>query len=1087
MLQLSIVSLAINSVSQSFSRQDLSIETTEINGSQETLISYDGADYFGSIGEPSVPVKTLRISVPYNAVNIKLSYSLTKDCDIRLTSPVHLNVNEFGDSTEYFKGSKFPLENAVIDNIGYVDGINKIVTICLCPVSLNLDSNVLTFYSNVSASLTWDTCTDFTNETIKPIVSYATDKKEQVYRLPGLVNPDDVEKNKPLLPKKTKSGSIEEARYIIVCPEEFCNDLERLAAYRRLKGYTTKVFAIEDILADPKYAEGDVISGINDDAGKLRAFLTDAYTNRGTRYVLLAGKYPAMPIRYGYSSDPKINRHNGVPTDLYFSELNSSWNTTNSGVYGTSDDNLDYHPEIHIGRIPFSNISEIHDFIDKLKIYEHNPGMGDSNYLSHGFITRQDNGLMSDNHFKEKWFVSLKEFYNGNNLREIISTNDYPLGQDVINELNSTNYGFLSFVGHGSPYGVAVNKIGGDVYDVLGLENQYSASKYEPKNGLNNLTNKNFPSWSYSVSCETMPFDSHPDDNSNIYGYNVIKNFGESYVLGKDYGGVLFLGHTRESKCVDGEKLLKAFFENLKRMYADYLGEDGPEFPITAGEAMSKLRTTSGVFHEGRLSHNLLGDPVTPLWVSKLDKATYIKDDSKDNHFLVDYDGTQHQCLIIEQLIGNNFHTGTGLAGKSYETNGRINVLQSLEFPNSLPVIFPLYLQNITFTKDAYIVAGDVYCGLHVNENAPTGPVQLSDSISLTIESLGNVSIITGATGLRPHSKLTIKADGDVNIFSLSMRENTTLVIEANTINIEHLSKPASAVVKLTERNPRNRVAARNVSEEHKPMLVEGRTWWYTTTHRLYGYRDEHHDYSRISENGLSVGPEVEIEGVKWHKINIVTGLSISDVWEYNTTPRTIGYMREDGNKIFTAYFDDYNKPEYNYFEGVSEYIHQYTNLRYPVQLTYEYKNIGESYIVGDENYVFTTVTIKNISKCINSGVEYTLYECEIPSGPDASFIDGLGCITGRYFIDPLCSGVTGINSYEYPQLRYITDQDSSIIYEGIGGYKLWEATGVDNVIADGEESYLWYNLQGMAIDEPTTPGIYIRCSRSDNEKVIIR
>ncbi len=1078
MLQVGIVSLAINSVSQNFSRQDLSIETTDINGSQETLISYDGVDYFGSIGEPSVPVKTLRISVPYNAVNIKLSYSMTKECEIGLSSPVHLNVNEFGDSTEYFKGSKFPLENAMIDNIGYVDGINKIITICLCPVSLNLDSNVLTFYSNVSASLTWDTCTDFTNETVKPIVSYATDKKEQVYRLPGLVNPDDVEKNKPVYPKKTRSGSIEQARYIIVCPKEFCNDLERLAAYRRLKGYTTKVFAIEDILADPKYAEGDVISGINDDAGKLRAFLTDAYTNRSTSYVLLAGKYPAMPIRYGHTNDTTISQYNRIPTDLYFSELNSSWNTTNSGHYGMREDKLDYHSEIYVGRIPFTSNSEINDFIDKLKIYEHNPGLGDSDYLSRAFVTCQMNGLIGSETYLRRWLSYMETIYKGNNLRKIISNENYPTGQDVITELNSTNYGCLSFIGHGTPYGVAVNQIGSDVYDVLGLENQYEFSKYEPKNGLNNLTNKNYPSWSYSMSCATMPFDTLYSNNCEL---KVTKNFGESYVLGKDYGGVLYFGHTRPVYIYCTQILHDAVFSIIKTMHQEHIGEDGPEFPVTAGMVMAKLRVTSGAIHEARLSHNLLGDPVTPLWVSKLDNAIYIKDDSEDYLFRVNYDGEQQQCLIIDQLIGNKFHTGTGLAGKGVETKCRINLLQSLEFPNSRPIIFPLYLQNIKFSKDAYIVAGDVYCGWRVNESEPIGAVELSDSVSLTIESLGNVSIQSGGTGMKPYSELIIKADGDVNIATLAMMANTTLVVEANTITIGNLVKPESAIVKLKERNPQNKVVVRNISKKHKPMLVEGRTWWYTSKHRAYG----HPSRRWIAENGISVGEEVEIDGIKWHRIDIIsTGISRSDVWEHNTTPRTIAYMREDGNKIFTAYFDGvYN----GYVEGVSEYMHEFTCYDYPAQLSYEYKNIGESYIVGDENDAHVTVTINDIYQCTNSGYEYTLYECDVQYGSDVSFIDGLGCIANHYFFDPVCGGTPSSITYDYPQLRYITDPDGSIIYEGIGGYKLWEATGVDNVIADSGESYRWYNLQGMAIDEPTTPGIYIRCSRGGNEKVIIR
>lgn len=1081
--------MAVNSVSQTFLRQDLSIDTKELDGSKETFISYTDAESFGSIGEPSVPAKTFRFSVPYNAVNIRLTYSLTKECDIRLTSPVHYNVNDTDGETEFFKGDKFPIENAIIDNIGYIDGLNKIVTISICPVSLNLNENSLTFYSNINASLSWDICNDFSKEKIKPIASRANNKIEKAYKLPNLINPEEIDKNKPVLLKKTSVNLQDWAEYIIVCPKAFSKDLERLAAYRRLKGYTTKVCAIEDILADPKYINGDTISGINDEAGKLRAFLADAYVNRGTRYVLLAGKYPAMPIRYGYSYDTFNFPDHKIPSDLYFADLNSSWNTTNSGFYGMKVDNLDYHSEIAIGRIPFTNVSEIHDFIDKLKIYEHNPGLGDSDYLSRAFITRQDNGLMSgmsQPYFSEQWFSSLKDIYNGNNLREIISTDDYPTGQDVINELNATNYDFWSFVGHGSPFGVAVRRIGlYDVNAVLGIENQFGTTIVETGNGLNNLTNKNYPSWSYSISCTTMPYDSSLENTSGLHGFNVSKNFGESYILGKEYGGVAYFGHTRASYCGDGEKLLSRAFEALKSMYEDHLGEDGPEFPVTAGDLMTKLRITNHIHHEGRLSHNLFGDPLTTLWISKPNKISYNEIDSLKNHFLLNPNGLKLQYKSVFQLLYDGLYTGRGLGGGvNKEIQLGANVLCSYEYQNSLPVILPLFLQNIKFRKNAYLVTGDVNCGRLVNNEIQAGIVELEDSVTLIIESLGDVHISQG-TVLEPNSKLIIKADGNVYLSNIIIPANRTLIIDAYKIFKNGVSIHMGANVQLNERNPYHLAAKRSISENHKPMLVEGRTWWYTQRHRLYG-KD-----GLIAENGISVGEEVEIDGLKWHKIDVVsTGISRNSEWTYNTEPRTIAYMREDGDKIYTAYFDDCRWD----IEAVGNFSHEfYYGEQFPTQLTYEYKNIGESYLmgneemIGDEQYPYEKIMIKEIVQIENSGFDYNLYKCDEFYGRGLCFIDGLGSILGGFFFDPLCGGCTSMDSYDFPELRYVTEADGSVIYEGIGGYKLWEATGIGNIAVEDNDCYRWYNLQGMEIDEPTAPGIYIRSNSKGNEKIAIQ
>lgn len=65
-------------------------------------------------------------------------------------------------------------------------------------------------------------------------------------------------------------------------------------AWKKRKGISIDLVTIEDI---KNAYTGDLISGINDDAGKLRQFLSDAYQN-GCEYVLLGGDINILPIRY---------------------------------------------------------------------------------------------------------------------------------------------------------------------------------------------------------------------------------------------------------------------------------------------------------------------------------------------------------------------------------------------------------------------------------------------------------------------------------------------------------------------------------------------------------------------------------------------------------------------------------------------------------------------------------------------------------------------------------------------------------------------------------------------------------------------
>lgn len=267
-------------------------------------------------------------------------------------------------------------------------------------------------------------------------------------------------------------------------------------------------------------------------------------------------------------------------------------------------------------------------------------------------------------------------------------------------------------------------------------------------------------------------------------------------------------------------------------------------------------------------------------------------------------------------------------------------------------------------------------------------------------------------------------------------------------------------------------------NETYSPMLVEGRTWWYNSTHRLYG----HPDRSLIAENGVSVGEEVEIDGVKWRKINVVmTGFYDARVgWTYDNSVRTIAYMREENGRIYTAYFD-------GFFEcpGLEDYQGDFTRGESGIQLSYEYLEPGESYVMGDSD-LFATIKIDDIVTVRNSGKDYTMYKATSDIGQEMNYIKGIGHVE-RAFYDPLSQGVTALNVFQPPVLRYVTDPDGGIIYEALGGYKLWERDAIENVRVETEDSYRWYNLQGVEIAQPASPGIYIRSGKTGSEKIMVR
>lgn len=90
-------------------------------------------------------------------------------------------------------------------------------------------------------------------------------------------------------------------------------------------------------------------------------------------------------------------------------------------------------------------------------------------------------------------------------------------------------------------------------------------------------------------------------------------------------------------------------------------------------------------------------------------------------------------------------------------------------------------------------------------------------------------------------------------------------------------------------------------------MVVKDRTWWYNIE-KLDGTKCDLLTSDWHSEFGIRIGEEVEIDGVKWHEINVVKrgdgeyhfGQIIQD-----ENPICISYIREEDENVYVLLDDD--------------------------------------------------------------------------------------------------------------------------------------------------------------------------------------
>lgn len=417
-LSISAVNAQI-SYTATFDQHLLTTDTVSENGDSYLRLRYPDLWTQSTAGTPELPVHYLRFSVPCDATDFTVSVTGETTTAARYTLPVYptqppipsnRNTSEqpfvSPDSTVYSNNRYWPAVPVQVVDEGFLDGDNHIVTVAVWPISYAPTDGEILFRNSVSVRLDYSVKNAGSENPsrLRAISRRTTGRnnvrwgKEEAKRI--VVNPAQVDGFAPATATRSASSrtvtTLPDFEYTVVTSRELAPAFDRLIGWKRQKGYSAGVVCIEDILACPDFQGGDLVSNIDDDAGKLRAYLKYAYDSGSLRYALLAGDYTVLPIRYGcgdhnYSSTKIVSNNSKIPTDIYFSDFNGNWNKDGDDHYGESThDKVDFYPEIFVGRLLCTSRQEIANYTEKLIRYERNPGNGDYSYLQKAFYCQSD-------------------------------------------------------------------------------------------------------------------------------------------------------------------------------------------------------------------------------------------------------------------------------------------------------------------------------------------------------------------------------------------------------------------------------------------------------------------------------------------------------------------------------------------------------------------------------------------------------------------------------------------------------------------------------------------------------------------------
>lgn len=605
----------------------------------ESIVAEDGNPYVKlksanfsnivDIGKPNLPVKFVNLIIPAQkdvsdiSVNLgaRVAFNLNhKIFPTQYPTPTGLidSVHHFvkPDSTIYNSPGPWPNKIVEVVSDGYFDGNNHIVTLKIIPFQYYPLENKVELITGININLSFTN-----NNKVIDLPKWRSVKTQKMIdnALKAIVeNKSDI----PLYQIKPKVSSVygndsqqlkkptpvEFHEYVIITTTALKPYFNDFVAWKKRKGIDIGVVTTSSIFAN---YTGDYVSNLFDDAGKIREYLRDLRELGGV-WVLFAGDFSVLPIRYGcgYSTkeswdyvDPYGHvTHDAykIPTDNYFADWNGNWNVDGDEWIGqATDDNPDYWPEFYVGRLLCTNGTEISNWVYKQLKYEKNPGNGDNSYLGRSFMMESDQ-MQAGN--QAEYVAADLPMFTHTIWRELPSYDapnpTFPMGYDVINEMNNTKYGLYGWFGHGTPKAsdASSNSTHTSPYSSVVPTNATGTN-----GGLDDLTDYNYPGIVYSISCDNVPFDDYDPHN---WGWGEGYNLAEAYTVQSTAGGIAFLGNSRYGWIGSSYRLFDEF--------ANQLGLGNTNLGVA--ELVSKANYQDNQYLE--YSHNLIGDPEVQLWTT---------------------------------------------------------------------------------------------------------------------------------------------------------------------------------------------------------------------------------------------------------------------------------------------------------------------------------------------------------------------------------------------------------------------------------------------------------------------------------------
>lgn len=571
------------------------------------MVRINGCDVTHIAGTPMLPQKIVSVVLPVGAVVTSFkAISLQQEfvsgeynifpaqSPITISSPVTPKWIP-PDPAVYNTNVSYPSDLILHSHIGNMGGY-RIASFLVYPFQYNPVKKSLLLHSKIEIQITY-------KGGILPVVSKTTYQKNLFYNIlkNKVINPEHLNSFSP----SSKSLLSDTIEYVIITVDSFVSSFQPLADWKTKKGVPTTIVTLDSIYSN--------FSG-RDNPEKIRNFIKYANTNWGTIWVLLGGQcdfennqsiVPRRDVYYWTSGNYDYVDEDTIPCDLYFSDLDGTWNNDGDALWGekpVNGDTVDFYSDVFVGRASLRTKTQVQTFVNKVLTYEKSPPSG---YLKRMFLPSGRASTLHDGtRTPEAISIMTPSGWQDIKLYEISGTLTRTRMVDTLN----SGIGFAHIFGHGNVSGFVL----------------YSGSTFLSSSNIDTLKNSNKRGIINSSACFTGAFDKNSFSDKDCLAEHLLYASGGAVatMMNSRYGwGDQYLLYWSEA-------LDTSFYDEVFYRNKWHLGE---AFAISKDNFVPAILWNVGYEHLWAwviYELNLLGDPEMPMWTDEPGTLTATHNDT---------------------------------------------------------------------------------------------------------------------------------------------------------------------------------------------------------------------------------------------------------------------------------------------------------------------------------------------------------------------------------------------------------------------------------------------------------------------------